>query len=576
MANYDAGTFTFMQDQALGGVGRHTLAGYQGGTAQWQDVEGRKVIAALEGTFNGAAWASGTPTARTARNFSAGVLPTGPETDWFGHVFVIPLLINAGIVLADKVFTITIYNSYKNQTRTLSTVTNGPGAGTLITGVPTLPTVVQEQDGFDVTVTITPDGSPVISGDISFAFDTVTIPVPVTGQRTILLAHEPLAPMEEVLIWATDVRRGRNGAEQRASLRENPRSRYELTYRVEGKERRVLETNLIDSQARTFGLPLSQEATLLTQPASAGDTVLNVDSTDYSHFKAGGLALVFQDFDNFEAFNIDSLTSTTITAQTELDNSFGVSARVMPVRLAVVQGGNVRGSRFVLNAQDVRLVMLTVDNDQDFSDTSAFSSFNSKVLFDEPNMIRGGSRLREGYERKVLLIDNVAGEILNFSEWDLSRRTHAKTWFSRTRQRAWEIRQVLYALRGRSVSFYIPTFSDDLIPVGSGVSSGSSTINVENVGYTKFINARQPRDVVRLTTTSGTIVVKQVNSANEIDADEEQLVIDGTWGVNATVSEIERVEFVEKVRLNSDEVRLRHLDALGQMEATAPVIAVLE
>lgn len=572
MADYPAGRAEILDDQLSTGLGRYAEPGYFGGTAQWNSEVGAELVG-LD-FLPGGAWERNPARAQNpAQDFGAAILPTGPEDDWFDHVIVIPLSINAGIVLATEVFQVTVYSSYKSENRTLDTFANGPGSGVLVTGIPTLPEAIFPQSGFDVTVTILAEGPPVITGDLTFTFDVQVVDVPVTGQRTILFPHEPLSPMEEVLIWATDVRQGRAGTEQRAALREIPRSRWEMRFQAEGKERRVMELNLFDSQARIFGVPMWQEAAVLRADASATDLTVTVDSTDYSYFQAGGLAMLYTSFDDFEALTVDSLTSTTLTFQTALTKNFPSGARVLPVRLGSLLGPSAPGRRFPLNLQEVTLAFTSRDNDLDLSDTSGFSSYAGKVLFDDPNMVRG--QMSETLERSVFVTDSVTGKLRVYSEWPSSRRTQAKTFFSRTRQRAWETRQVLHALRGRHVSFYIPTFSDDLTPT-QGVSSGGTSLTVENVGYTKFASAKQPKDAVRLTLDDGTTVIRQVLSSTEIDEDEEQLTVDAGWGVDATADEIERIEFVEKSRMNSDEIRLRHQDALGTMVAVAPVIAVLD
>lgn len=578
MADYPAARVDFLDDQLQTGLGRLVDAGYQGGVEPYDHVVGDyESTEALDWTAPlGASFSrNAAPAPRVSQNFGSALLPTGPETDWFDHVFVIPGSISAGIVLASKVFTLTVYNSYKDQNRTLNSLVNGPGAGVVITGVPSLPDTIEAQSGFDVTVTVTVDGTPVITGDIDFGFDTVTISVPVTGQRTILFPHVPEAPVDEVLIFATDVRVNRNGKEQRAALREVPRSRLEYTFRVDGAERRVMENKLLDSQSRTFGLPMWQEASILQADAAINDTTITVDSTDFSHMKVGGLAMVFDEFDNFEALQVDSFTSTTITFQTGLTKPFIAGTQILPVRLGIILSGTLRGQRYIQNVQDHRIVFVTTDNDVDFSDTSAFSSYDGKVLFDDDNFVVDGVNIREGMEKSVTVVDSISGGVRIFSEYDFSRRTHPKGFFSSTRQRAWEIRQVLYALRGRHVSFYIPTFFQDLVPT-LGISSGGNTLTFENVGYNAFVDGQRPRDVVRLTLDDGTKIVREIASSNEIDEDSEQITISTTWGSDASASEIVKIDFVERSRFSSDEIRMRHLNSLGQMEVQAPVITILE
>lgn len=575
MADYPSQRVDFLDDQLSGGVGRLTIDGYFGGTAQWQQEEGRKIIEALawDSPVAGEYAVNANKAAPPRRDFGSRLVPTGPEEDWFDHVFVLPSSINAGIILAPVEFTVVVYNSYKSQQRTLDTFVNNAGAGVSLTDLPGLPITLEEQDGRTFTLQVLAEGPAFINDTLDFGFDTRTLSVLLTGQRTIVFPHEPEKPLTETLVFATDILRNRDGTEQRMALRHVPRSQWEMDFLVQGKERRRLETNLIDSQARIFGVPAWYEPSILQSAVAVDDTTVTVDSTDYSSLKAGGLAITFRDFDNFEVLTIDSLTSTTITFQSAYTKPFVAGTRILPVRLGLLRARSHRGQRPPINFQGLKLVFTSTDNEDDLSDTSAWNTYNSKVLLDGPNLIDGS--LSEAYNRSIFVFDNQSGKFEVFSEWPISRRGSAKTFFTNTRQGLWEVRQLLHALRGRQVSFYLPTFAEDLIPT-AGIGSGGTTLTVENVGYTTFIDATQPRNVVRVTKTDGTTVVREVTSASEIDDDEEQLTVDSPWGIDASVSEIERIDFVEKVRWDSDEITITHLDALGQARINGAVIAVLD
>lgn len=575
MADYPAQQSQFLDDQLESGVGRLSITGYQGGTAQWNAPTPEKTIEAIAWDSPAAGvWARNlAPAPVTPRNFASRELPTGPETDWFDHVYVLPRSISAGIVLATKVFTITIYSSYKTEQRSLDDYINNAGDGLTIPDLPTLPETIETQSGFDVTLNVLPEGPPTISGTLDFEFDTLTVELPITGQRTIIFAHEPESPLVETLIWQSDVRRGSDGKEQRAALRHTPRAEWNLTYQTEGDERRTLENKLIDSQARIFGIPHWPYPAILQSPIAVDDTVITVDSTAYSSFIDDGLAIVFRTYADNEALQISSFTGTTITFATPFTQTFTAGARVLPLRLGLLRATSQRGRRWPLNLQEHQLVFTSVDNDADLSDTSAFPSYNSKVFLTDPNMIR--DTLAESQDRQLFVLDSGTGIFNVYSEWPISRRTHAKTFFTGTRQALWETRQLLHALRGRVVSFYIPTFYPDVIAV-QNIGSGNNTVNVQNFGYTTFIQSRQPRNVIRLVKTDGTTVTRTIVSSTEIDDTEEQFTLDTTWGVDATLAEIDRIEFVEKVRFDSDRIAIKHLDAIGQAEIRASLIDVLD
>jgi hypothetical protein len=232
-----------------------------------------------------------------------------------------------------------------------------------------------------------------------------------------------------------------------------------------------------------------------------------------------------------------------------------------------------RGERYPIGLQSLRIILTALDNTVDLASTVGWSTFNSKVLLDGPNAM--DETLPETYEKELLTWDNETGVFMVASRWPMGKRGHEKRFQSTSRQTLWQIRCLLHALRGRQISFYIPTFYDDLL-VTRDVTAGSGVLTVQNVGYTKFINAVAPRNVIRLTKTDGTSAIRTITGAAVIDENEEQLTIFGTWGINATIAQVRRVDFIEKVRMDDDEAVLTHQDALGWSVVNFPVKAVLE
>lgn len=548
---------------------RHVEPGYFGGVAPYASEAGAHAM----GQMVPAAWArNANRAARAGRNFGSILLPSGPERDWFEHIFVVPTAIEAGFILGVETYTLSIYNAYRTA-RSLDAFVNGAGAGITFPDLPTLPESIPAQSGFDVTVVISEVGPAVIDGDLTFEFDTVTIDIPVTGQRTIVLAHEPETPLEETLVWFTDVLEGRGGTEQRVSLRHTPRSRWALTFAVHGDERRRLEMEIFDGEARVFGVPIWYEPSHLAVTAEVDDLTVSIDSTEFSSFVAGGLALLFRAHDYFEILTVESVTDTTITFTSPLTKEFSIGERVLPVRLGLITSGQAPGRRGPLDWRELSLVLTSIDNEQDLADVSTWPTFDGKVLVDDPNIIE--DFLPESLNRRVTVFDSGSGKFEMFSEWIASRRVSGKTWLTQTREDLWRIRQLLHALRGQQVSFYLPTFYADMAPAG-GVTSGGTTLTIENIGYARFSGVRQPRNVVRLGFSDGSQVVREIVSANEIDDDTEQITVASAWGVDWPQADIIRIDFVEKVRLAADEAKIRHLDALGQAMIRIPVISVSE
>lgn len=523
-------------------------------------------------------FAEGAPVATP--NDTDGVLHADIQDSWFEHMHVFPREISLGFIFSTQVIAMEIYNAFRRSSRTLSAVTNNAGDGIVFVGLPSLPAVMPAQSNLTHTIQVEPSGPPVINGTIDYTFDLLgpagmIRPVPISGQRTVMFLFRPEEPLQERLQFRTDVLVRRSGTEQRIALRKNPRQfiQMRLLQKELENQRHFFEGIVFDFQASAFGIPVWWEGTTLTAPILVNDTVISVMSTDNRDFRPGDLAVVRVDHENFEALTIQSLTSTTITFETAFTNAFASGTEVYPIRIGFLDK-TVRGNKHQVNLQETSFTFRITDNDANLADTSGFSSFNSKVLFDDPNLLLSRT-LRESSERRFTVIDNETGVFLQLTNEDRSRRGSSKSWLAQDHATLWKVRQVLHALRGRQVSFYIPTFFKDMEPTGN-VTFGGSTLDIRNIGYTTFVRSREPRNVIRVTKTDGTSEIRTITDSVELSDTEERLTVSPSWGISATVSEIERIDFIEKARFDKDEIVIDHTQGTGLSVISVPIKAVFD
>lgn len=301
--------------------------------------------------------------------------------------------------------------------------------------------------------------------------------------------------------------------------------------------------------------------------------MVNVDNTADVDLRIGGLAVVFQNNWTFDVLQVANKTATTITFASEVQKSFNVDDTVAPVRLALGRATS-RSSRPPKNLEEFRLRFTVVDNHTGAltGDTSGFSTFDSLVLLDDCNLIEGSTNIERRIS--VTIIDNGVGQPFQEPVWDKNKRAHPKTFSTRSRAELLSVRRLLTALNGPQKSFYIPTFDEDLL-VTQDIGSGSDKMTIENIGYTRFVQSREPKATFRITFTDGSDLERTVQSSTELSVDEEELTLDATWGVTKTVAEIVRVEFYERVRIATPRVRIRH-ERIGSAKVGMPVVAVFD
>jgi hypothetical protein len=96
-------------------------------------------------------------------------------------------------------------------------------------------------------------------------------------------------------------------------------------------------------------------------------------------------------------------------------------------------------------------------------------------------------------------------------------------------------------------------------------------MTIANIGYNVNAQQRWPKQVIRVHLKSGTILTRTIQNSSIVSNTEEQLTVDTAWPSTYTVDDIERVEFLEKVRLDVDDIVIVHYNGLGQAECIVPI-----
>jgi len=492
----------------------------------------------------------------------------GPGVLWWERIHVHPREIEVGNIVTTTVVELDVFNAYRDDDKDWDDLDINANGVTV--NNPSLPETLQELEGIELDVTISAEGAANVDGNLTFTFGSTTIVVPLIFQRLVAIAFVPETNVVEDLEWQTNVIEALSGKEKRQAVRRRPRQSFLYEIAVEdGTERQRLENLLFLHTGKLVGVPVWAEPTRLTGDVSIGATSLSVTSTNYADYRDDGTAVIWVDETDFEVVNVESFTTTTITLATSTANAFDAGAIVMPLRIAQLLSP-AGSTRQHLGETRYRLQFIVTDNDTEIADDSAFSTYNSKVLLDDPNF---GESVRESYTRKVHVLDGGSGLRAPYTTSDVARRTSHKQFITDSPQTLWETRQLLHALRGRQVSFYLPTFGQEITPTQTLVS-GTATMDVANVGFTDT-GMVSPRDEIRVVKTDGTTLERTVTDVSEIDADEERISVDENWPSNITVDEIDRVEILELVRLDSDKIRIQHKEVGGDATIDLPVKAVL-
>ncbi len=529
--------------------------------------------------------------------------------DWFEKIHIYPqgTVLNPGFlqdrkiqfgqILAQQDQEYEIYNAFRKSTATLTGITKSavsPGIET--PNVAVLDTVGPQTallgpgTTFNVDLTTglgTPvrvnlralqDGLSRFDGPVTFTFDIASTELTTSGARIAIITSNYDFPYSEDMEFLTDIIPATGGKEQRLSVRKQDRERYNTIFRLDGVERQRMNALLFDWHYQGFGLPLFHEAVQMTAASLVGANQFQIAGGDATDFRVGGLALVITDEFTFDVVEISAVTDTLLTITGTAVNAYPAGTDIAPVRTCRI----VSQLRTILHKfndlEEFRIVFESTDNDTGRAPASstAFisSTYLGKILLDDCNIV--GLTMTTAMDRNITVLDNKTGAVSQNSPWDRDKRGSSKGFLAQGKQAIQDLKALIRSVRGRQVSFYLPTFTNDLT-AGSTLVFSANIIDIENIDYTRFVRDRDPMATFRITFTDGTSLVRVITASNDHPTDPtlERLTLDTTWPVSRPVSDIERIQFYELVRFNTDRFRIIY-DRVGLARLTAPVKVVFD
>ena len=497
--------------------------------------------------------------------------------DWYENFHVIPRSFDFGNILSQQTSTIEVHSAYRRDNQTWSSFTNNAGAGTDVTGFPSLPATMYPLKSYTGDLVVGTSGAPSVDDTLAFVFNFggAEISIPIKLNRIVLFPVRPEVPYTEKLQFLTDIISSATGNEQRVALRKNPRQLFEWNVRLDNGdwERQRMGVLMYDWQQRTWGIPMWHEATQLTVAASAGDTTINVGSTDDADYRVGGLAMVFTDGKTFDVQTIASVTSTTITFENPLLGSYPVRTEVAPLRAGFMKS-QVNARRYRSADMELSVRFTVTDNDSNLGDLTGLNTYRSKVLLDDCNVMTSNT-ISDSFKKDIIVLDNLTGTISQESPFEYGKRSSSLTLWANSRADVWNWRQFLHAMKGRQVSFFVPTYNKDLTVVQDRVIADTDLV-IENIGYVQFNDRKPNKKHIQIVLKDGTKLEREIISSAETSTTLETLTLNTTFGIDFLASDVERVSFLEEVRYNSDEIVINHERGERTVHVSAPILTVFD
>jgi len=209
----------------------------------------------------------------------------------------------------------------------------------------------------------------------------------------------------------------------------------------------------------------------------------------------------------------------------------------------------------------------------DLGDLSSLPVLDGIPVLGDPNLIQG--TLAESFKISYTIEDSVTGDFRAF----VSRTVPEPSTFLgievATEAEAWVVRQIIYGLKGKQKSFWLPTFRNDFI-VTQTIGSADLSIVFEENDFNRFVEgAPAPWDGIYLELFDGTTFFRTISGTTSPVAGEETVVLDLSLGTAVTVPEIRKMSLLVRSRFNQDRITIEH-KRIGNISLRIPVVGVKE
>jgi len=365
----------------------------------------------------------------------------------------------------------------------------------------------------------------------------------------------PFIPREEFLEtaeWSTDVIQSKTG-EQRIALRSTPITNFRFEHTFSAHKYTLAQSLIEDAGVDTLYIP-DWTARRIADATPSGDTI-DCDSTG---IEAGDEVILWASDVLYERFTVDSVTSTSITAENAFVKAYAVAPYVIPVRLGRAVEG-LKGTRLGANIVNAQVEFEMVENYDAGDDIGLPTYLSKEVLINVPLL---GSGLSTEVMREAMRVDNPLGTSFMYPEFDRARKRFTMAWHDFTPEEILTTKQFVYSRRGKQKEFWLPTYDQD-VRLTANIAGLSITIEPA------FI-VGNPENLHLMVQDGST---KYYTRVTEVAASGANQILTINTNVGNIPKENGRVSLLTLARFDSDRVEFLNRNGLG-VSVTVPCVSV--
>lgn len=475
--------------------------------------------------------------------------------EYYYRIHISPSQLNLGNVVSAQTQPVFLWNAFL-EPRTLVDI-DGLDEGIQVSGQPEPPMLFPALKELVWQVTVTPDGQPVLDTVVAWEFDNGrSAGLRITANRIIAWTFAPDwgDGIRERLTAATDILQSESGVSQRRKLRGSPRREFNGPMYAEGRERQLLDLSLFGWSDRIWSIPIWPDIQLLDVGIGA-DVNFIPCSTQHLDFRAGGLAMLRGE-DAFTSETVEILEVLTNGLQLKRNTQLAwpAGSRIYPARAAqLLEEPSLSKLTDRLIEAEVRFLVVEAC---DWPEWLPATLYRGRPVWDRrpddtENLTHAAERLRSMLDSgfaQPLVTDTAkrAFQVLSQRHLDLGREARAL------------VRSFIYGMCGRQKVVWVPSHMDDLTVVATA-SAVATTIDIVNIGYTRFSSGKPGRRDIRIELWNGTVLMRRITGATELDTQTERLVLDAALGIELRPDDIARISWMNLMRFESDVQEIEHM-----------------
>ena len=475
--------------------------------------------------------------------------------DFYHRIHINPLRLDLGNVVSSQTQPVYVWNAFL-EPRTLVDI-RGLEEGLVVSGHPSPPLLFPALKELTWQLTVTPDGQPVLDTVVTWEFDNGRVAgLRITANRIIAWTFVPDwgDGIVEGLTAATDILQSESGVSQRRKLRGSPRREFNGAMYAEGRERQLLDLALFGWSDRIWSIPIWPDIQLL-DAGIAADVDFIPCSTQWLDFRDGGLAMLRgEDAFTSETLEILEVLPNGLQLKRNTQLAWPAGSRLYPARSAqLLEEPSLSKLTDRLIEAEVRFLVVEVC---DWPKWLPATLYRGRPVWDRrpddsENLTHAAQRLRSTLDSgfaQPLITDTArrAMQMLGQRHLDLGREARAL------------VRSFIYGMDGRQKVVWVPTHMDDLTLLAPA-SAVATTIDVANIGYTRFSNGKPGRRDIRIERWDGTTLMRRIIGATEMDGQTERLALDAALGSDLQPADVARISWMNLMRFESDTQNIEHM-----------------